>query len=184
MSSTFQIEHNRLFNMLDKAISNDLASIAVEANGGRSILFVYPMEDDDLYIAEARNRLSSDNFSFIDLRESFNDFINEIGQENFETMRADFGKEVYRSENFADGTFFEFLMQRINAVLQAGKSPVLVHTGTIYDMGFSNIHIMEDSRVLRAKYPLIVFYPATIEGETIKFLGKEPASHYRCIVIK
>ena len=65
MSSTFQIEHNRLFNMLDNAINNDLASIAVEANGGRSILFVYPMEDDDLYIAEAQNRLSSDNFSIL-----------------------------------------------------------------------------------------------------------------------
>ena len=73
--------------MLDKAISNDLASIAVEANGGRSILFVYPMEDDDLYIAEARNRLSSDNFSFIDLRESFNDFIKVPVQNAVNSMR-------------------------------------------------------------------------------------------------
>ena len=31
---------------------------------------------------------------------------------------------------------------------------------------------------------LVVFYPATIEGDQIMFLGKQPASKYRCIVIK
>ena len=30
----------------------------------------------------------------------------------------------------------------------------------------------------------VVFYPATIEGDQIMFLGKQPASKYRCIVIK
>ena len=52
-------------------------------------------------------------------------------------------------------------------------------------MGFSNINIMEHQIVMRAQLPLIVFYPAIIvDKDTIKFLGKQIASKYRCIVIK
>ena len=184
MSSSFQLDHNRLFADLENALKNDLASIQVEANGGRSILFVYPCDDDDEYIAEGRRRLPSSLFTFIDIRDSFAEYVKEIGEENFKEMEANFGKEVYRSENSPEGTFFAFLMDKISKVLNSGHSPVLVHTGTLYDMEFSNIHIMEDSRILTAKHPLVVFYPATVEGNTIKFLGRTTASHYRCIVIK
>lgn len=51
-------------------------------------------------------------------------------------------------------------------------------------MNFSNINIMEHSAVMDSHIPLVVFYPATIEGDQIMFLGKQPASKYRCIVIK
>jgi len=184
MSSSFQIDHNRLFDNLENALKNDLASIQVEANGGRSILFVYPCDDDDEYIAEGKRRLSMDHFTFIDIRETFSDYVAEIGEDNFKEMEANFGKEVYRSENAPEGTFFDYLMKRIAEVLNSGKSPVLVHTGALYDMEFSNIHIMEDPRVLKARHPLVVFYPATVEGDAIRFLGRVTASHYRCIVIK
>ena len=112
------------------------------------------------------------------------DYTDEIGQDTFEAMYEEFGKEVYRSENNSDDTFFEYLMERIVKVFDEGKSPVIVHTGTLYDLDISNIHIMEDKRVLGARRQLIVFYPATVEGEKIMFLGKVPASRYRCIVIK
>lgn len=184
MSSSFQIDHNRLFNDLENAVKNDLASIQVEANGGRSILFVYPCDDDDEYIAEGMKRLTSDSYGFIDIRKIFSDYVAEIGEDNFKEMLANFGKEVYRSENSPEGTFFTYLMDKISEVLAEDKSPVLVHTGTLYDMEFSNIHIMEDPRVLQAKHPLIVFYPATVVGDSIKFLGRQTASRYRCIVIK
>jgi hypothetical protein len=184
MSNTFQFDHNRLFDNLENALNSDLASLAVEANGGRSILFVYPADEDEEYIEEGRHRLTPDKFTFVDIRQTFSDYIGEVGRENFEEMYANFGKEVYRSENSPEGTFFDFLMQRIVGVQEADKSPVLVHTGTLYDLEISNIHIMEDPRVMYAKHQLVVFYPATVEGEKIKFLGKVPASHYRCIVIK
>ena len=184
MSSSFQLDHNRLFTSLENALKNDLVSIQVEANGGRSFLFVYPCDDDDEYIAEGRRRLSPARFTFVDIRETFADYVAEIGEDNFKEMEANFGKEVYRSENSPEGTFFAYLMDRISAVLDSGHSPVLVHTGALYDMEFSNIHIMEDPRILAAKHPLVVFYPATVEGEIIKFLGRTTASHYRCIVIK
>ena len=150
MSSSFQFDHNRLFADLENALKNDLASIQVEANGGRSILFVYPCDDDDEYIVEGRRRLSPDLFTFIDIREIFADYVNEIGEDNFKEMEANFGKEVYRSENSPEGTFFAYLMDRISAVLDSGHSPVLVHTGTLYDMEFSNIHIMEEDQTILA----------------------------------
>lgn len=182
--SDFKMEHNRLFDNLENALNNDLASIAVEANGGRSILFVYPNEDDDKYIEEGKQRLGSDRFVFIDIREALTEYINNIGKETFDEMYENFGKEVYRSENSPKGTFFFYLMEKIGEVLNADKSPVLVHTGTLYDLDIQNIHIMEDEIVLRAKRPLVVFYPATIVNGQIFFLGKVPASHYRCIVIQ
>ena len=184
MSSTFKYDHNRLFDNLENALKSDLATVAVEANGGKSILFVYPPMDDDEYIEEGKKRLSADQFSFIDIRLALSDYIDEIGQNNFEEMYAEFGKEVFRSENNSDDTFFEYLMSKIITVFEQGKSPVIVHTGTLYDLDINNIHIMEDSRVLQAKHQLVVFYPATVEGEKIMFLGKVPASRYRCIVIK
>ena len=57
-------------------------------------------------------------------------------------------------------------------------------SGALYGMNFSNINIMEHSAVMDSHIPLVVFYPATIEGDQIMFLGKQPASKYRCIVIK
>ena len=158
----FKMEHNRLFDNLENAVKNDLASIAVEANGGRSILFVYPFEDDDKYIDEAKRRLDVNRFTFVDVRTTLNDYINHIGKETFDEMLENFGKEVYRSENSPKGTFFAFLMERISAVIADDKMPMLVHTGALYDLEVQNIHIMEDERVMYGKRPLIVFYPATI----------------------
>ena len=60
MSNTFQFDHNRLFDNLENALNSDLASLAVEANGGRSILFVYPADEDEEYIEETMKRLPDD----------------------------------------------------------------------------------------------------------------------------
>lgn len=38
MSSTFQIEHNRLLGELREVLKTDIARITGKANGGRSIL--------------------------------------------------------------------------------------------------------------------------------------------------
>lgn len=184
MSKTFAEDHNRLFSNLLDVLKTDLTSLSREANGGRSILFVYPPEQDDEYIDEGKRRLNEDRFSFINIREELVRFIESVGKDVFDENLETFGKEVYYSNNFPDGTFFAFLLGEISQVIASGKSPVLVHTGALYDMGFSNIHIMESPVVLKSKMPLVVFYPATIDGENIMFLGKEPASRYRCIVIK
>lgn len=80
--------------------------------------------------------------------------------------------------------FFYYIIKAIENSYQMNKIPVLVHTGAIYGMGFSNINIMEHRIVMSAQLPLIAFYPATVDKDNINFLGKQIASKYRCIVIK
>ena len=167
---------------LKTAIQSDIAKIAIDANGGRSILFVYPPIDEEKYIAEARQSLGK--CSFIDLRDLFVKFIDETGIDDFKDSYQDFGNELFASKNFEEGTFLSMILCEIKKAFDEGNIPVLVHTGTIYGMGFSNIHIMEQDFVMKSQIPLVVFYPATIENNQIMFLGKQVASRYRCVVVK
>ena len=107
-----------------------------------------------------------------------------MGLGSFKEMYDEMGNEIFASTNFSEGTYFAFLMQKIKESIDNHNIPILIHTGSLYDMGFSNINIMEHPFVLKAKKPIIVFYPATIEHDNIKFLDTQIASKYRCIVIK
>ena len=138
---------------------------------------------DEAYIAEAIERFS-DNCEFIDLRSLLTEFMNDMGLEEFTRLKAEIGNEIYASNNYSEGTFYALIVKRITDAMAGGKIPVLIHTGTIYGMGFSNNNIMEEKVVLSSRIPLVVFYPATVENGTIKFLGKQNASKYRCIVIQ
>lgn len=179
--SSYFVEHNRLMSDLKLVLQSDLARLSVDANGGRSILFVYPPIDEEAYIAEATEKLS--NCVYIDLRRLLVDFIDSYGIEDFKKGYREFGTEIFSSSNFEE-TFHTYIMNAIRSAFKDGKIPVLVHTGTIYGMGFSNIHIMEQEDVMKSSIPLVMFYPATIENDKIMFLGKQMASHYRCVVIK
>lgn len=182
MASTYIQEHNRLFNDLSAALNRDLAHLSSDANGGRSILFVYPPEDEEKYIEEAKQRYTK-GYEFIDLRQLFVEFIKAKGLDKFRSQFNNMGTEVFVSQNYSEGTFYSFLMHRIIDSAEKGVSPILIHTGVIYKMGFSNQNIMEDPAVMRFQKPLVFFYPATIKNETIYFLGQQPASRYRCVVV-
>jgi len=183
MNSTFQIEHNRLFNELKEALKYDIAKITGKANGGRSILFVYPPIDDDAYIAKAHEELQG-NYVFLDIRSLFTKFISEMGINTFKKNYNNFGSEVFSSDNFPEESFLHAIIQKLKSIYNDGNIPVLTHTGALYGMNFSNINIMEHPIVIGASVPLMVFYPATIDKDNINFLDKQIASKYRCIVIK
>lgn len=182
MASSYLQDHNRLFGDLSSALGRDLARLSTDANGGRSILFAYPPRDEEKYIQEAKQRYT-DGYEFIDLRELFVEFVDSKGLDKFRSLFQNMGTEVFISQNYSQGTFFSFLMQRIVEVAAKGVSPVLVHTGVIYKMGFSNQNIMEHSDVMKFQKPLVFFYPATLRNDTIYFLDKQPASKYRCVVV-
>ena len=182
MASNYIQDHNRLFGNLTAALSRDLARLSSEANGGRSILFVYPPEDEEKYIEEAKKRFT-DGYAFIDLRELFTEFVDSKGFDKFKRQFKNMGTEVFVSQNYSEGTFYSHLMKRVVEVSSKGVSPVLVHTGVIYKMGFSNQNIMEDPNVIKFQKPLVFFYPATLKNDTIYFLDKQPASKYRCVVV-
>ena len=176
MASTYIQEHNRLFGDLTAALGRDLAHLS------RSILFVYPPVDEEKYIEEAKQRYT-DGYEFIDLRQLFVEFVDSKGPDKFKRQFKNMGTEVFVSQNYTDGTFYSFLMKRIVDSAAKGVSPILIHTGVIYKMGFSNQNIMEDPNVMKFQKPLVFFYPAVTRNETIYFLDLQPASKYRCVVI-
>lgn len=184
MTATFIQDSNRLFDGLQEALKKDMANISIEANGGKSILFVFPPSDEADYIQEAPNRLKKDTYQIIDFRRSYEAFVSQIGQAEFDKIFSDLGQEIFFSQTMHP-TLFDHIIEEIRNAYAANKIPVLVHTGLNVDYGFSNINFMEHEVVMNAKLPLIVFYPATFnENGTLKFLGKINASKYRCIVVK
>lgn len=182
MSSSFAQEKNRLFNELDATLKRDLARLTTEANGGRSILFVYPPSDEDFYIEEAKE-IYKEGFEFIDLRNLLAEFISSMGLESFKQCYEEMGKEIFVSQNYHDGTFYALLMKRIMEIEARELSPILIHTGVIYEMGFTNHNVMDEPVVKTFKHPLVFFYPATCRNEKFLFLDKQPASNYRCVVV-
>lgn len=184
MSSTFDIKHNKMFDDLDLALKRDLSKLTTEANGGRSILFVYPPQDEDRYLEEAHKRLD-DRFVFIDLRQLFVQFIDNMGWEYFAEGFSEDGMDMFKSSDYHDEDFIHLILSEIKRVIDSNHNPVLIHTGSIYGMGFTNIDYMESKVVMSSRYPMVVFYPGSIDDKgNVLFLDSQKASKYRCIVIK
>jgi hypothetical protein len=184
MSANFEIDHNRLFGALQDALNLDFTQLQLEANGGRSILFVYPTNEDNLYTEEAK-RLFHDSAIFVDVAQTLTDYQEEIGIEQFHELEEDLGMQLYY-RNGANDDFFSFLIERLQAATKQDKPVFLIGTAALAGKGIRNINIMEHKSIMSAKVPLVYFYPSLIKGEHIYFLGDEtqPASKYRCRVIK
>jgi hypothetical protein len=105
------------------------------------------------------------------------------GIDKFKRQYKNMGTEVFVSQNYAEGTFYHFMMTRIVEVYNKGISPILIHTGVIYKMGFTNHNIMDNETILRFKKPLVIFYPATLKNGKLYFLDIQDASNYRCVMV-
>lgn len=184
MTAKFDIDHNRLFGLLEDVLSQDLTQLRLDANGGNSILFVYPNDEDSLYISEAKRRFSGKAI-FVDVAKALTDYQEEIGIETFKELEEELGVEVYYRKGATD-TFFEYLVNRISLAASQQQPVFLVSSSAIANKGFSNINIMEHPAVKTAKQPLVYFYPSVQDGDKIYFLGDKNhvASKYRCRVIK
>ncbi len=183
MSGNFDIDHNRLFGLLQDVLSQDITQLKLDANGGNSILFVYPNEEDHQYVAEAKRRFR-DSAIFVDVAQTLTDYQEEMGMELFKELEDELGIEVYYRKGAKD-TFFECLAERIALAAGQGLPVFLVGTSAIANKGFSNIDIMEHPVVKTAPQPLVYFYPSVQDGDKLYFLGDKNhiASRYRCRVI-
>lgn len=183
MSSTYDIQHNKMFNDLELALKKDLSKLTSAANGGRSILFVYPPEDEDKYIEEAQKRFD-DKFIFIDLRQLFVEFIDSMGWGDFAEGYKQDKTDMFKSSSYPEDDFIHLILKKIKEVIDSGHNPALIHTGSIYGMDFTNIDYMEDESVMFSPHPMVVFYPGTFDEKgNIMFLNVQKASKYRCIVV-
>ena len=167
--------------------SDRRSEIRLNANGGNSILIVCdPMKEPE-YIEHLKELFPADSFSIIDLNQCLVDFVTNHKAQLIELydLLQSATHEIFKAPAGEESNdLFKEIIAEIQNALQQDKVPVLINTGALYGTGIHNIHIMENEIVMNAALPLIILYPATIETDRIMFLGKQPASKYRCMIIQ
>ena len=156
-----------------------------EANGGNSILFTYPPDEEKLYLQKAQEYLPTDQYKFIDIAKLFVEFIDIDGWNDFIEYYEDFSLTphiLFHSDDDA-GDLMDLIIREISKAEEAGVMPILIRTRAHYGTGIENVNIMEHSSVMELKQPLIIFYPVKIENENLLFLNFKQASKYRCTII-
>lgn len=183
---SFQAEHIEKFQNLKVALApENRDQIRLAANGGNTVLFVYPPADELEYIRKARESFKA--VEFIDLRQCLVEFIDQVGWEDFKTFYQDYPgqPDAVFTDSEDDPKLEGLIIEKITKAIEEGKMPFLIHTGALYGTGIENIHIMQHPRVMRFDTPLVIFYPAIEKSETeLDFLGVKPASKYRCKMVK
>ncbi|MGG9959993.1 hypothetical protein [Ferruginibacter sp. SUN106] len=167
--------------------SDRRSEIRLNANGGNSILLVCePMKETE-YIAHLGEMLPSEKYSIIDLNQCLVDFVTDHKNQLIElyNLLQSATHEIFKAPAGEESDdLFKAIISQIQNALQNDKVPVLINTGSLYGTGIHNIHIMENEIVMKAALPVIILYPGTIEPDRIMFLGKHPASKYRCMIIQ
>lgn len=158
-----------------------------QANGGNSILFSYPPNEEHLYIEKAYE-LYSDQAEFIDISRLFVKYIDDEGWESFKEYYNDYKNTphlVFRSgDSGSSSDLFGMIIEEIEKACKQDKIPFLIRTGCLYGTGIDNVNIMENKAVMMLSHPLVIFYPSRIEDDSIYFLNFKPASKYRCTLVK
>lgn len=131
MASTYIQEHNRLFGDLTAVLGRDLAHLSTEANGGRSILFVYPPVDEEKYIEEAKRRFTY-GYEFIDLRLLFVEFVDSKGLDKFKRQFKNSSIDTSNTEGRMEAqelratlTELQEFCQKVDDLLANGYDPKL-----------------------------------------------------------
>ena len=182
-------EHKAKFENLNYALhESNSTQLKREANGGNSILFTFPPNEEALYLAKAKELLNDDNkFTFINISELFVEYIDEDGIDEFLSLYQQLQPTPYKlffSKEDPHTDLYDKIINRIVETVDSGKTPVLIKTGILYGTGIENINITDNSTVMNLKLPLVIFYPGVMNGENHHFLNAKEASKYRCTVIK
>jgi hypothetical protein len=180
-------DHKQKFDDLKLRIDNK-DQWKKEANGGNSILFCYPPDEEQLYINQAQE-IYQETAAFINVSKLLVKLVEESGWDAFSDYYRDFQStphKVFRSSDKSEGEMdlFDLIIAEINLASKQNKIPFIVRTGSLYGTGIENVNIMEHKIVMSLPQPLVIFYPSRIEGDNLYFLNFKPASKYRCILVK
>lgn len=181
---SYTTDHQQKFTDLGFKIKN-LDQLRRQANGGNSILFSYPPEEESLYIDKVKE-LYAETGLFIDISKLFVKFIEKEGWDSFKDYYNDFKDTphlVFCSED-PSVDLFDLIICEIEKACNNNKIPILIRTGCLYGTGIENVNIMEHRAVMGLSYPVVIFYPSKMDGDNILFLNFKPASKYRCTLVK
>ena len=181
---SFQAEHKQKFDDLKVALHIDnRPQLKRDANGGNTILFVYPPVEEIQYIEKAKKLYPDAHF--IDISRLFVNYIDTVGMDDFEVYYMEYENatdQVFKNDN--DVNMFKLIINEIKTASDNNKIPFIVRTGVLCGTGIINQHIMEDNSVLSLKQPIVFFYPTKYENDELFFLNFKPASKYRCKLVK
>lgn len=167
--------------------SDEKSHIYIKANGGNSILLVCKPERELDYIQAITKLMLEDKYQIINLGDLLCQFVEQNKadlEEMFDLLQGSL-HQIFKTPDGEEGNdYLGLILQAIDSSLKADTIPVLINTGALYGSGIGSIHIVENDLVMRAKLPLIILYPATWVQDKLMFLGKRPASKYRCMVVK
>ncbi|QTA83361.1 Uncharacterized protein dnl_57630 [Desulfonema limicola] len=180
---SFQAEYKKKFDDLNTAVHIDYRTqLKRDANGGNTVLFVYPPHEENLYINMAGNLYP--DACFIDVSRLFVDYIESLGWDDFEDFYRAYEStpdQVFKNDD--ETSLFKSIIEKIQTADSRGKMSFVIRTGVLHGTGIVNQHIMDDSRILSLKQPLVFLYPAKIEKKGLLFLNFKPASKYRCKLV-
>lgn len=183
---SFQTEHQEKFQNLSVALApENRDQIRLAANGGNTVLFVYPPEQEKEYIDKAIKIF--DTGVFIDVRECLIEYIDSIGWNDFKEFYNNYRghTDIVFKDSEDEPKLEGLIIQKITDAIEQNKMVFLIHTGALYGTGIENIHIMQNPRIMQFGIPLVIFYPAVEKSETeLALLGVKPASNYRCKMVK
>lgn len=178
---------NQTISTLLKLIEADKRhEIRLNANGGNSILTVYDPIDEIEFISYFEKNLDRAVFTIIDLNELLLEFVkeNELHLESLFDLLQGSVNQIFKAPVDEEGAdYFKKIVHAVSEVYADSKIPVLINTGVLYGAGIESIQIMEHEIVMKGSQPLIFLYPAIQSGDSLSFLGKRPASKYRCVII-
>jgi len=176
--------HKQKFEDLKFHIENQ-DQLRRQSNGGNSILFSYPPDEENLYIDKARKLYPTDA-AFIDISQLFVQFIDGDGWELFKSYYEDFKNTPHLVFRSGDSSIdlFDLIIDAIETACQHDQIPFLIRTGCLSGTGIENVNIMENRAVIDLPHPLVIFYPSKIEDGAIYFLNFKLASKYRCTLVK
>lgn len=180
----FLTEHKQKFDDLRAALhEGSRTQLKRSANGGNTVLFVYPPAEEEEYIAKARELYPDGHF--IDIAELFVKSIDSVGIDDFKQFYKDHittTDVVFTNDD--PNSLFSLIVCEICQASLYGKTTFLIHTGALEGTGIENVNIMEHKAVMAQGIPLVIFYPSTYKNDELLFLNHKSASKYRCNLVK
>ncbi len=181
---SFLTDHKQKFDDLRAALHEDnRTQLRRSANGGNTVLFVYPPAEEEEYIAKARELYPDGHF--IDIAELFVRSIDSVGINDFKQFYQEHISTpdvVFTNED--PDCLFSLVINEICSASHDGKTTFLIHTGALEGTGIENVNIMEHKSVMSQGIPLVIYYPSTYRNEELLFLNHKSASKYRCKLVK
>ena len=170
-------------DLSDALLITNRMKLQLRANGGNTILLIYPPHEEIYYLEKVYELYSKE--SIIDIAQEFTKYIEELSLPGIELLMKEYGPskhQIFHSNSDAND-LFKRIICTIKSSVDNNKIPILVRTGALYGTGISNHEIMDDKIVRELNLPLVIFYPATITNEQLMFLNCKSSPGYRAQVI-